>query len=120
MSWIRWGRYRRTGAGPPGGVDAGEEQVGTGDRDVVFDADVSEVAAAAGGAYGLHERLLGADRFDDGVGAQAAGEFLDPGHARLAALFDDVGGAVVAGAGFPLGGGGDGGDGVCGAAVVRH
>ena len=33
--------------------------------------DVAEVAAAAGGAYGLHEGLLGADRLDDGVGAVA-------------------------------------------------
>ncbi len=74
-----------------------------GDLHVVVDPDVAEVATAAGRAHGLHEGLLGADGLDDGVRAEPAGELLDPRHALLAALFDDVGGAVEAGELLTLG-----------------
>ena len=70
---------------------------------VVVDADVAQVPAAAGGADGLHERLLGADRLDDRVRAEPAGQLLDLRDALVAALLDDVGGAVEAGELLPLG-----------------
>ena len=60
------------------------------------DADVADVPAGAGGADGLHHRLLGADGLDRGVGAEAVGEVLDLGDALVAALGDDVGGAELA------------------------
>ncbi len=83
-------------------VDAGEEQLDAGDLHVVVDADVAEVSAAAGRTDGLHERLAGADGLDDGVGAQAPGQLLDLGDPGLAALLDDVGGAVEARELLPL------------------
>lgn len=95
------------------GVDAGEEQLDPGDGHVVVHAHAAQVPAAAGGADGLHERLLGADRLDHRVSAEPAGEFLDPRHALVAAFFDDVGGAVAAGQPLALGVAGHGHDALC-------
>jgi hypothetical protein len=53
----------------------------------VCDADVP---AGSGGADGLHHRFLGADRFDDRVGAEPVGEVFDPGDTLVAALGDDA------------------------------
>src|SRR3712207_7455861 len=50
----------------------------------------SDVATGAGGADGLHHRLLSAHGLDHRVRAQAVGEFLDLGHALVAASRDDV------------------------------
>ena len=50
--------------------------------------------------YPLHGRgaeLLRPDRLDHRVRTEAPGEFLDPGHALVTALLDDVGGAELAG-----------------------
>jgi hypothetical protein len=63
----------------------------------VEDADVPEVAAGTGGADGLRQRFLGADSFDDAVCAEPSAQLLDPCHSFVAALFDDVGGAELAG-----------------------
>src|SRR5947209_16313672 len=62
--------YRR---GPAEQVHLGEEQLLAGQRDVVCDADVADVAAGPGGADGLHHRLLRADRLDDRMRAETAG-----------------------------------------------
>jgi hypothetical protein len=62
------GRSRRTGAGPP--------------CRCTWEKNRSD---------GLQHRCLGADRLDHAVGAQPAGELLDPGHPGVAALGDDVG-----------------------------
>jgi hypothetical protein len=51
--------------------------------------------AGAGGADGLHKRLLGADRLDHRMRAKPAGEFLDLGHALVAALFNNVATASI-------------------------
>ena len=87
-------------------VHVGEEQLLAGQLDAVGDADVADVPAGAGGADGLHHRLLGADGLDDRVRAEPVGEVLDPGDAVVAALGDDVGGAELAG---PASGGTRGG-----------
>ncbi len=50
----------------------------------------------AGGAQRLVHRLAGTHALQDPVGADPAGHLLDPGHALLAALGDDVGGAELA------------------------
>ena len=84
-------------------VDAGHEELVAGDRDVVGDADEADVAPGAGGVDGLHHGFLGADGLDDRVRAEPAGELLDPGHAVVAALLDDVGGAELAGERLPVG-----------------
>ena len=55
------------------------------------------MTARPGGVDRLHHGLLGADGLDHRVGAEPAGELLDPGDAVLAALLDDVGGAELAG-----------------------
>ncbi len=73
-----------------------EEQLVAG-QVAVGDADVADVAAGPDGADGLQHRLAGADGLDDRVHAEPAGEFLDPGDAFVAAFFDDVGGAELAG-----------------------
>src|SRR3989442_15726674 len=54
------------------------------------DADVADVPAWPGGADGLHHRLLGADCLDHRVCAEPAREFLDPRHALVPSLLDDV------------------------------
>src|SRR5437588_2161251 len=59
----------------------------------VGDTDVPHVAARARGMDGLQHRFGGPHRLDDGVGAEAAGEVLDPGCAFVATLLDDVGSA---------------------------
>src|SRR3712207_6718643 len=56
----------------------------------------ADVAAGARGVDGLHHRLLGADGLDHGVRAAPVRELLDRGDAGVAALLDDVGGAVLA------------------------
>ena len=103
MSWIEVGQVLPDGGGAAVDVDAGHEELVAGDRDVVGDADEADVAAGAGRADGLHHGLLGADRLDDGVGTEPAGELLDPGDALVAALLDDVGGAELAGERLPVG-----------------
>jgi hypothetical protein len=45
----------------------------------------------------MQHRLLGADGFDNRVLAQATGQLLDPSHALVAALGDNVGGTEIAG-----------------------
>ena len=61
------------------------------------DADEADVPALASGVNGLHHRLLSTDGLDHPVGAQPVGEFLDSGHAFVAALGDDLGRAVLPG-----------------------
>ena len=78
-------------------VDEGHEEVHAADGGIVGDADEADVAAGPAGADGLEHRFLGADGFDDRVGAEAVGEVLDPRDAVVAALGDDVGGAEVEG-----------------------
>ena len=50
------------------------------------DADTADQAAGAGGAESLQHRLPGADALEDGIGANAVGELLDPRHPVVAAL----------------------------------
>ena len=68
------------------------------------DADEADVPAGAGGADGLHHRLLGADGLDDASGRRARSVssliFATP---VVAALLDDVGGAELAGERLPVG-----------------
>src|SRR3954447_4178041 len=78
-------------------VHSGEEQLVTGQGHVVGDPDVADVPTGAGGADGLHHRLLGADGLDDRVRAQAVGELLDLGYSLVAAGGDDVGRAELPG-----------------------
>jgi len=78
-------------------VYVGEEELESGQAHVVGDAHVADVAALAGGADRLHHRLLGTDRFQRAVDTEPAGELLDASHALIAALGDDVGGAVLEG-----------------------
>ena len=61
------------------------------------DPDEADVPALASGADGLHHRLLGAHCLDHRVGAKPVGEFLDLGHALVAALCNDLSRAVLAG-----------------------
>src|SRR5712691_12704319 len=86
--------YRR---GTAKHVHFGVEKLLAGQLDAVSPADVADVPAGAGGADGLHHRLLGADGLDDRVRAEPAGELLDLRHALIAALGDDVGRAELAG-----------------------
>ena len=65
--------------------------------------DVADMSAGAGSSDSLHHRFLGAYGFDGRVGAVAAGEFLDLRDARVAPLFDDVGGAELCGECLPVG-----------------
>ena len=76
------GQEAADGGRPAVQVHVGHEQLLAGQGDVVADADVADVAAGPGGADGLHHRFLGADRLDDRVRAEAAGELLDPFDAR--------------------------------------
>jgi len=76
-------------------VHFGVEQCLARQRDAVGDADVANVPAGAGGADGLHHRLLGADCLDDRVRAQAIGELSNLRHALAAAFGDDIRGAEV-------------------------
>ncbi len=50
-------------------VDRSEEQLLTGQLHAVGDPDEADVPAGAGGADGLHHRLVGADRLDHPVRA---------------------------------------------------
>src|SRR5438105_1110919 len=61
------------------------------------DADVTDMPAWPGGADGLHHRLLRADSLDHRVRTEPAREFLDPRHAIVPSLFDDVSGAELEG-----------------------
>jgi hypothetical protein len=72
------------------------EQVHSVHCDAVSDADEADVAAGARGVDGLHHRLLRADGLDHGVRAEPVREFVDGGHAGVAALLDDVGRTVLA------------------------
>jgi hypothetical protein len=78
-------------------VDVREEQFVAEQLDVVADTDVADVSTGAGGADGLHHRLLCTDRFDRRVRTETVGELLDTCDAVVAARFDNVGGAVVGG-----------------------
>jgi len=78
-------------------VHVGEEQLLPGQLDVMGDADVADMPAWASGADGLHHRLVRADCLDHRVCAEPVGKFLDLRHPVVAALDDDVGGAVLAG-----------------------
>src|SRR5437899_3439329 len=72
--------------GPAVEVDVREEQLGTVELHAMRHADVADVAAGTRRADRLHHRLLRADALQDRVGSNAAGQFLDPRHALLAAL----------------------------------
>src|SRR4051812_46422176 len=63
---------------------------------VLGGADPADRAAVAHDAEGYVDGLLGADAFQHGVGAVAAGQLPDLGDAFLAAFGDDVGGAELA------------------------
>jgi hypothetical protein len=78
-------------------VHLGVEQFRAGQLDTVSDADVADVPAGAGGADGLHHRLLGADGLDHRVRAEPAGELRHLRHARIAAFGDDIGRAELVG-----------------------
>jgi hypothetical protein len=58
-------------------------------------AHVAGEPARPGGLEGLGHELGRPDAFQHGVGADAGGEVLDPGHALRTALGDDVGGAEL-------------------------
>ena len=60
-------------------------------------ADVADMPPGTGAAHRLHHRLLGTHGLHDGMRAQAVGEVLYAVDAFLAALFDDVRGAELAG-----------------------
>src|SRR5215208_4575283 len=72
------------------------EQVHAVDGDAMSDADEADVAARSRCVKGLVHGLLGADGFDDGVGAEAVSQLLDRGDALVAARLDDVYGAELA------------------------
>src|SRR3954470_16656942 len=76
-------------------VRVAEEQLVAGELHVVGDADIADVAAGSGRSDRLQHRLLRADRFDHGMGAEPVGEILDAGDAIVAAFLDDVGGTEV-------------------------
>src|ERR1700733_5592455 len=76
-------------------VDLGVEPLLARQLDVVGDSEVADVAAGPGRADGLHHRLLGADGLDDRVGTVPASHLLDARDGFVAALGDDVGGAVL-------------------------
>jgi hypothetical protein len=78
-------------------VHVAEEQLLPRQPDAVGNADVADMAPGAGGANGLHHRLLGADRLDNRVRAQPVSDFLDLGNPLVATLCNDVGCAVLAG-----------------------
>jgi hypothetical protein len=82
-------------------VDVGEEQLVTGQRDIVRDADIADVATRAGSPDGLHHRLLGPDRLDYRVRTEPTGEVFDPGDAILTAFGHDVGGTKLSGERLP-------------------
>jgi hypothetical protein len=81
---------------PSVNVRKAPEQVHPVQCDAVSDADEADVAAGARGVDGLHHRLLRADGLDHGVRAEPVREFVDGGHAGVAALLDDVGRTVLA------------------------
>jgi hypothetical protein len=103
MRSISWGRNRRTGAGPPCRCTPEKNNSSPGMAKSWNTPDVADMPAGPGGTNGLHQRLLGADRFDDRVGAEPVGELLDPRHAGVAALCDDVGGAELTGQSLAVG-----------------
>ena len=84
-------------------VDAGHEEVVSGDGDIMRDAHEPDVPTGAGRADRLHHRLLGADGLDDRVGTEPAGEVLDLRDSIVTALFDDVRRAELAGEGLAVG-----------------
>ena len=57
-------------------------------------ADIADHRAGPRALQRLRHRLLGADAFEHGIRADIAGQLLDPGDARIAALGDDVGRAI--------------------------
>ena len=59
-------------------------------------ADAPDRAAGPRDGHRRLHRLLGADAFQDGVDAEAAGQLADALDRLLAALADDVGGAELA------------------------
>ncbi|GAA2568447.1 hypothetical protein GCM10010398_67780 [Streptomyces fimbriatus] len=87
------GQVAAYGGGAAAQADVGEEQLLPVVGDLVRDADEADVPARPGRVQGLPHGLRGADALQDAVGTDAAGQLLDPGHALLAALGDDVGGA---------------------------
>src|SRR4051812_36598376 len=80
-----------TRRGPAVDVPPGAKQLAAGDRDLGGDADEAEVAAGWGGSDGLHLGLLRADRLDDAVRAEPAGQLLHLRDTGLTAFGDDVG-----------------------------
>ena len=90
------GQESAHGGGAAVEVGVAEEQLIAGEV-AVGDADVADVAAGADRSDGLQHRFAGADGLDDRVHAQPVGEVLDAGDAVVAAFFDDVGGAELAG-----------------------
>ncbi len=58
-------------------MNVGHEDVVTTQRDLVRDTDVAHVPAGTRRSDGLHHRLLGADRLDHRMRAEAVGEVLD-------------------------------------------
>ena len=61
------------------------------------DSDAPDRAAGADDAHRRRHRLLGADTFENGLGAEALGELADASDTLLAALANDVGGAELPG-----------------------
>src|SRR5215218_11121973 len=92
---VRAGSGARCGAAVQ--VHVGEERLLAGQFDAVRDADVADVPAGAGGTDGLHHRLPGADGLDDRMRAEPSRQVLDPRHALVAALGDEVRGPVLKG-----------------------
>src|SRR5688572_27936845 len=72
------------------------KEVHPGHREAVSEANEADMLAGSGGTVRQHHATLRSGPLDDGVGAEPVRELLDPGHAMLAALFDNVGRAVLA------------------------
>ena len=92
---IRCGRKRRTGAGPPSMPVCEKNSGWPSKRDAVRHADITDQPPGRAQRDRLRHRLLRADAFQHGVGADAACQLLDAGDALVAALGDDVGRAVL-------------------------
>lgn len=72
-----------------------EEQELALELDPMRDADEADGAARAGCVDGLEHRLVGPYALEHGIGAEIAGQPLDGRDAVVAALGDDVRGAVL-------------------------
>ena len=74
-------------------VDVSVEQFLTLEFDTVRHADITDVAALAGGMDCLHHRFLGTDALQDRIRADSFRQILDSSHALITALGHDVGSA---------------------------